>query len=160
MKSIWVKVGCLLAALVVILVGLSFLSSNGDEVESGPIVEPKADEESRPKTVAEVFRKDDERLRADPVVEPNDSQEEVQYRELELEEEYHASKLFEQALAERKMGRLPGMSFKLMVDHCREIIEKYPGSIWDAKARRMLGDLPERYRKRYNITAEEIELPK
>jgi len=48
------------------------------------------------------------------------------------------------------------MSYKLMVDYCRQIIEKWPGSVYAFKARRMLGEIPQRYRKQYNITEEEI----
>jgi len=45
-----------------------------------------------------------------------------------------------------------------MVDPCRQIIQKFPGSEFDYKARRMLADIPERYRERYKITDDEIDL--
>jgi hypothetical protein len=45
-----------------------------------------------------------------------------------------------------------------MVDACRQIMQKFPGSEFDYKARRMLADIPQRYRERYKITEEEIDL--
>ena len=39
---------------------------------------------------------------------------------------------------------------------CREIIEKYPKSSYAAKAKRMLGEVPQRYWKLYKITQEEV----
>ena len=81
-----------------------------------------------------------------------------QFKELSQEDELQAQKLFEWALAQRKMGRLPGMSYKKMVDACREIIERWPESEYAFKAKRMLADIPERFRSRYNITKEEIDL--
>ncbi len=62
------------------------------------------------------------------------------------------------ALAERKMARLPGMTYKRMVDYCRQIIQKWPGSEYAFKAKRMLADIPERYHQMYHITKEEIDL--
>ena len=47
---------------------------------------------------------------------------------------------------------------KLNVDYCREIIEKYPDSSYAPRARRMLRDIPRRYRKLYKITDEEMGL--
>jgi hypothetical protein len=79
-----------------------------------------------------------------------------EFKELEPEDEVRASQLFEMAMAERKRGRLPMMGFKNMVDYCREIIKNYPESEYAYKARRMLGDIPQRFRERYNITEAEI----
>jgi hypothetical protein len=63
-------------------------------------------------------------------------------------------------MTERKMGRLPGirLGYKNMVDHCREIIRRWPDSKYAFNAKRLLADIPERYRKMYNITKEEIDL--
>ena len=83
-----------------------------------------------------------------------------QFRELTETENIEAERLFEVALSGRKMGRLPGPGYKLMVDNCRRIIQKFPGSVYDYKARRLLADIPEKYRKIYNITPEEIDLSK
>ncbi len=84
----------------------------------------------------------------------------MNYRQLEEEDDIQAQRLYAFALEERKRGRLPGMGFKKMVDTCREIISKYPGTIYEAKAREMLGDIPERFYQMYNIKPEEINPPK
>ncbi|GAH73201.1 unnamed protein product [marine sediment metagenome] len=61
-------------------------------------------------------------------------------------------------LSQRKMGRLPVLGYKKMVDACREIIERWPNSEYAFKAKRMLADIPARYRRQYGITEEEIDI--
>jgi TolA-binding protein len=132
---------------------------------SGPSERPKN------KSFQDVVAEDDRRLRAD-IEEPQQiserSSEEAkqieqqarevqeQHEEIPIEDQVQAQRLFEMALAQRKMARLPGITYKLMVDYCREIIQKYPNSPEAPKARRMLGEVPERYREIYNITDEEM----
>ena len=122
---------------------------------------------SQQKTFDDVIREDDERLRAEPKPEKQTAQqpsqikqapesEEPKFEELTLQEQVEAERLFEMALAQRKMGRLPGVSYKLMVDYCRQIIQKYPDSVYAYKAQRLLRDIPEQYREQYNITDEEL----
>lgn len=144
MNTFWLKVaGVVIAVFVVAVVVNNFLSSKS---------EPKA----KPKTFYDVLKQDDKRLRAEPkpeqIVEPAKPQQD----QIPLEEKVQAERLFEMALANRKMARLPGMTYKQMVDYCRQIIEKYPNSPQAPKARRMLGEVPERYWKRYNITEQEV----
>jgi len=162
MNTFWLKI----AGFSVVAVGLVILIS----VFSSSEPEPKPE----PKTVYDVWKQDDKRLRAKPepkqpskteqapvtkrapdvkkVVEPAKQQ----FKELSEEDKVRAEQLFEMALTQRKMGRLPGMGYKKMVDYCRQIIEEYPDSIFAFKARRMLADIPERFRKQYKITDKEI----
>lgn len=167
-----------IAGLAVVIVGLIILVNKFTNSKSEPKPEPK--------TVYDVWEQDDKRLRAEPEVnKPAETkpgaesleakpgtevpaapaetktpveQPKMQFKELSPEDEVRASQLFEWALAERKMGRLPGvkLGYKNMVDHCREIIGKYPDSVYAFKARRMLGEVPKRYWKQYHITEEEI----
>ena len=81
-----------------------------------------------------------------------------QFVELSLEQKVQAEKLFEMALFHSKQGRLPGMGYKKMVDYCREIIQRWPESEYAFKAKRMIRHMPERFRRLYNITEEEIDL--
>ncbi|MHC4482809.1 MAG: hypothetical protein ACYSW4_04605 [Planctomycetota bacterium] len=157
MNTFWLKV----AAVAVVVVG-SIIAV------IALLPEPKP----KPKTYYDVIEEDDNRLRADP--EPRVEQPPVagntvrpepvrpeptpQFKELPLEDKVQAEKLFELALFHRKQGRLPGMSYKKMVDYCREIIQRWPESVYAFKARRMLRDIPERYRKLYKITNEEMGL--
>ena len=156
MDKFWIKI----MVFAAVIFGLIILVKVFSRFEPEP--KPQS------KTFYDVIEEDDERLRAEPepeqAVEPKqaakaeEAVEEVkpQFKELGEIDKVNAARLFESALRERKMGRLPGFTYKKMVDYCREIIEKYPDSVYAFKAKRMLSDIPERYRERYNITEEEI----
>jgi hypothetical protein len=119
------------------------------------------------RTIADTFRDDDKRLRAEPnivpVAESNaapgqdaTAPQPPKFKELTEDEKAGAEQLFELAIAQRKMGRLPGVSYGAMVQYCRQIIEKYPGSEYSYKAKRILADIPANQRARYSITDDEI----
>ncbi len=158
MNTFWLK----MAAVVVLVVAAVVVVSNFTGSKEGA-------EQKGEKTIHGVWQADEERLRAEPV-EPSGGQEEaasqttaqqpkpIKFKELTEEEKTGAEQLFELAITQRKMGRLPGVNYKLMVGYCREIIERYPGSEYAYKAKRMLADLPQRERERYDITDEEIDL--
>jgi hypothetical protein len=159
MNTIWLKI---VAVVVVVLVAIVLFSKIANH-KSEPVVE---------KTLRDTLREDEKRLRAEPnVVESNVPAqpaagqqaaiaERPKFRELTEEENAGASQLFELAITQRKMGRLPGIHYGAMVQYCREIIEKYPGSEYAYKAKRMLADIPASYRERYHITDDEINLNK
>ena len=158
MNTFWLKI----AALAVVVVGLIILVS----VFSGS-GEPKP----KPKTFYDVAEEDDRRLRAEPKIEDTKQTQQPavtepkpqpvpKFKELSEIEIVEAERLFEFAMQQRKIGRLPVTGFKPMVDACRKIMQKFPGSEFDYKARRMLADIPERFRERYKITKEEIDLTK
>ena len=156
MSKFWLKIAVLGVVVVGVVVAVSIFSSS----------EP-AKKVEKPKTFYDVTREDDKRLRAEPEVrQPRRkrlSREEAaklaqQPQELTFEDKVQAEKLFEMALFERKKARLPAMSYKRMVQYCRQIIKSFPNSAEAAKARRMLAEVPEHKRKRYNITDEELGL--
>ncbi len=132
---------------------------------SGAKEKPKAEQ----KTFYDVIEEDDKRLRAD--IEPNKPSEanettlqqskgiqteDTEPIEVTAEEQVQAERLFEMAITQRKMARLPGMTYKQMVDYCRQIIEQYPNSPEAPKARRMLGEVPRQDWERYKITEQEV----
>ena len=164
MDSFWAK----MAVFGIIVGGLVVF------VKLSPKLMPKPQPQ---KTVYDSFARDDKKFRptdqerSREVAEPQpaavqkpqpaateEPQPEVKktYRQLSEEEDIQAQKLLEQAIFHRKEVRLGGMGAKYMVDFCREIIQKYPGTIYEEKARLMLGDIPERFRDRFHITPEEI----
>jgi hypothetical protein len=161
MNTFWLKA----AGGVVIVVGLIILVNVFKPSSSQQ--KPKTTE-AEPNTFYNTIARDDKRLRVEPnanrtrrVVEPKTLERyepnAADFKELSDEERVDAEKLFEMAMFHRKQGRLPGMgSYKLMVDYCRQIIQRYPDTEYAFKARRMLGDLPARFRQQYNITDEEI----
>ena len=160
MNTVWLKIA---AAIVVVVVAIVLFSKIANH-KSEPVVPEK--------TLGDTFREDEKRLRAEPnVVESNvpaqpaagqqaANAEQPRFRELTEEENAGASQLFELAITQRKMGRLPGMHYGAMVQYCREIIEKYPGSEYAYKAKRILADIPASDRERYHITADELDLSK
>ena len=163
MDTFWLKI----AGFAIVVIGLVILVNKFSSSESEPKPEPK--------TFYDVIAEDDKRLRADieppqtlkteptaPTTQPPKAELAVkavkpQPEEMTLEDQVQAERLFEMALMQRKVGRLPGMGYKQMVDYCRQIIEKYPDSVYAFKAKRMLSDIPETYRKRYKITSEETD---
>ena len=48
--------------------------------------------------------------------------------------------------------------YNLAVESCRQIMTRWPGTIYDYKARRILNDIPERHRTRYRIKPDERDL--
>jgi len=155
MKEFLIKIAILAVIVIAIVVLVKKFS--------GPSEKPKN------KSFQDVVAEDDRRLRAD-IEEPQPTSEKAkqieqqakgvqeQAEEMPIEDQVQAQRLFEMALAQRKMARLPGVTYKLMVDYCREIIQKYPNSPEAPKTRRMLREVPERYREIYNITDEEMGL--
>jgi hypothetical protein len=124
------------------------------------------------KTFYDVAAEDDARLRAEPQpketqpTETAGAQEQLQkaqqptkqFRELTEAEDAEAQRLLEWAIQSRKMGRLPAISYKQTIDACRQIIKQFPDTEYEFKAKRILADIPEQYRSRYNITEDEIDL--
>jgi type IV secretory pathway VirB10-like protein len=169
MNTFWLKIAGIAVAVLGVIILISVFSSPKPEPQ------PQVPE----KTFWDQVEEDDKSLRAEPqykqpagavapapLTDTNQTAEQVvpveptkpQFRELSEIEDIDAEQLFNNALQFRKIGRLPGPSYKIMVDTCRQIIQKYPGSEWAWKAKRMLADIPEHYRDRYKITEEEIDL--
>ena len=151
MNTFWLKA----AGGVVIVVGLIMLVNVFKSSSSKQ--KPKTTE-AEPNTFYDTIAQDDKRLRAEPKTSERYEPNVADFKELSEEEKVDAEKLFEMAMFHKKQGRLPGIAGgnKLMVDYCRQIIQKYPDSEYAWKSRRMLGDIPTRFRQQYNITEEEI----
>jgi len=181
MNTFWLKLALVFVLIVAAIVIISkFIGSKnettirikGDGQVNVIISNSTNSESNQPpqpeKTIGDQWREDENRLRAEPNVAPTAStgqaasaqQEEqkpaVKFKELTEEERAGAEQLFEMAITSRKMARLPGLSYGQMVNYCRDIIQKYPGSEFDYKARRMLGEVPRQQWERFHITEQEI----
>jgi hypothetical protein len=99
-----------------------------------------------------------ERPQQRPEVTPLASRRQPRFVEMTEEDRIAADRLYEMAYTEYKIGRLPTTTFKKMVDYCRELFERYPDSPQAAKARVLMRKLPERFKRRYNVTDEEMGL--
>lgn len=159
MNTVWLKIVATVVLLVVIFVIINKVANKASKPE-----EPL-------KTVSDTWREDEKRLRAEPNVTPPveanlpagqqaAAPEPIKFKEMTEDEKAGADQLYELAMAQRKMGRLPGVSYGAMVQYCRQIIEKYPGTEYAYKAKRMLGDIPPNQRERFHITDDEINLNK
>ena len=67
-----------------------------------------------------------------------------------------AEKVLEYARGFLKTGRFTG--YKKGIDMCRDVLRDYPDTKYANQARDLLKTVPERYRKRYNVTDEEMGL--
>jgi len=169
MDTIWLKIVGFAVLVVVAIVLIGILVSGSNEPD---------------KTIYDQWEQDDKELLAEPEykeppaptpapqpapspsVQPSSQvapaqpveQPKPQFKELEMEDEIEAQKLWTWVENQRKMGRLPVMGYGQMVKGCRDIIQRWPESKYAFFAKRALADLPERYRKMYNITEEEIDL--
>ncbi len=163
MNTFWLKLaGIGVVALVVLVVAGQFFS--GDDGATAPD-EPSP--ETKPKTVYDKFEEDDARMDApiqakeQPSAPATSDQTPAppppKLRTLSPEQQVAAEQIWEWIKAERKMSRLPIFTYKKFVDHCRDLIKRFPGTEFEIKARRELGEVPQHKWKQYNITKEETD---
>ncbi len=176
MNGLWIKVAIGIAVLI------------GTVVVISKILPSDLSSVTETKSFYDVVEEDQKKFHAEPDVqpnqpdqttrqtaqatkEPNEPQPETtnkqpqkqqtakksQFTELTPAEEADAQRQFEVAAKQFDVGRLT-RSYKPTVDACRRIIERYPNSKYAYKARVILGEIPRRYRKRYDITEEEVKL--
>ena len=166
MNTFWLKIMGLAILAVGIIILISVFTSGTDS-------EPKEPQ----KTVYDQWEEDEKKLSAEPeYIAPPDTNAPAQqgtqtaqqtapvapqkpvFKPLSEIEEIQAKQLWEWVKNQRKMGRLPVMGYGQMVKTCRDIIRRWPESEYAFYAKRALADLPEQYRKMYNITKEETDL--
>lgn len=75
-------------------------------------------------------------------------------------EDIEAQRLLPVVTAARSIGRLPVTHFKLMVQGCRQILQKWPDSWYAFRAKQMLEEMPERFWRNYKVTEEEVDISK
>ncbi len=179
MNTIWLKIAAAAVGLLVAVVVVSKFMPG----DSSPAPQAPSQESDKPKTVYDSFERDDKEFgvtdqTADepteavtPPVAATTPQEAASveqtlpaqaaqptFEKLSIEDDVQAQRLHSMAIEERKRSRLPMMTPKLMVDYCREIIQRWPKSEYAFQAKRMLADIPERYQKMYNVTDQETDV--
>jgi hypothetical protein len=177
MNTFWLKIaGAAIAAILIFVLILT--------LTSGPTEEPvQSEQPAKPKNFSQQVDADREKFSTlpqpvetqdqnqttvtvpetqtvQPVPEPPKPVEPVTlyFKPMSEIDEIEASRLFNVAVPDRSIGRLPLTGFKLMVDNCRRIITKWPDSRYAYKSKQMLASLPERYKQRYNVTPEEMDV--
>ena len=168
MNTIWLKIAGLAICVVVVIVAIGMLTSSDTEQSEQP-----------KKTFYDKAEEDKERFLAEPEpIDVQDAQEQKQeqqqvqqepevsqpttlyFEELSDIDKTEAERLLNVAVPGRSIGRLPVTGFKLMVDTCRQIIQKWPESWYAYRAQQMLADMPTRFRSRYKITEKELDISK
>jgi hypothetical protein len=183
MNTFWLKIAALAVVVVAAIVLIGVFSR---PEKPGPLPEPTAEPVNKPaNTFAEQVEKDRERFLPPPVASPRGEVQEqnqppavqtppppprprvakqpakptqLYFRPLSETDRIEAERLLNVAVPGRSIGRLPWTGFKLMVDCCRQIISKWPDSWYAYRAKQMLIDMPERFRARYKITKEELDI--
>lgn len=169
MDSFWVKI----AILGAVVIGLIVLVKTVKLPESQP--EPE-------KTVADVLKQKEAGFREDPQPIEQDPAEEVeqtvsdevnqpleapvieppaapQFAKLSEIEAIEAEQILEQAITFRKTAHISrGAGYKTTVELCRKLISKFPDSEYAFKAKRILNDIPDRFKELHHVTEEETEL--
>jgi hypothetical protein len=80
-----------------------------------------------------------------------------QPKEMDFVDEVAAGRLLEHAKTFIRLSRR-GTTPKKGIEMCRDIFAKYPNTKYSEQARMLLREVPERYRKRYKVTDEELGL--
>lgn len=176
MNTFWLKVaGIGIVAVVVLIVAGQFMG--GDKPES--TLEDAASTQNTSANVYEQDQKDHERLNAPiqaavasapatmnqvdtGVLEPEPATDPLPaFVTLNTEQQVEAEKLWEMAETSFKIGRKPMMTFGNCVNYCRELINRFPGSEYEIKAKRVLNDIVnmrDSYKSQYHITDEELDM--
>ena len=179
MNTFWLKIAGVVVAVVVGIVLVSMFIPGGPQEPQPPektfydqaeqdkkkfLAEPQAldssQQEPSPQQVPAAQEPQTAAEQAQPAVEPPKpaGPATLYFNELSEIDGIEAERLLNVAVPGRSIGRLPMTGFKLMVDSCRQIIQRWPDSWYAFRAKQMLVDMPERYRRNYNITEEELDV--
>jgi len=164
MNTFWLKMAGIVVVILVVIVMVNVFSSS----------EPEPEREHKPKTFHESAARDRNKFLSKPKpaneAKNNDSIATAKqtpeppktvtlyFSELSEIDKIEAERLLNVAVPGRSIGRLPVTGFRLMVDSCRRIIARWPDSWYAYRAKQMLADMPPRFRPRYHITEEELDL--
>ncbi len=80
------------------------------------------------------------------------------FKVLSTKDKMEAEKVLNAARSSRSLASRQMVGFNLMMQNCRQIIRKWSDSRYAYIAKQMIIDMPERYRPRYNVTKEELDL--
>jgi hypothetical protein len=174
MDTFWLKLAVVAVVLIVGIGAVVMWTSKGIEEAQNPeqtfsdmvekdkeelLAEPSAQDLTKPTEKPEETTATRPDEKSEPIA-PSKPAEPVTFYFTELSEidQIEAERLLALLPSGRSIGRLPTTGYNLMVKTCRQMMERWPGSIYDYKARRALAQMPERFRDRYKITEEDIDL--
>ena len=169
MDTSWLKIAVFVLVVVVAIVGVRMA------------IGPKEDKPKEPaKTIYDMAEKDKEELLAAPsakdFTDSGESEKRVETTAVAQEPEppagpivlyfvevseidsMEADRILQMVPSWRTIGRMPFTGYNVMVESCRLLMNRWPGSKYDYMARRALGQVPQQYWGRYKITADEVDL--
>jgi hypothetical protein len=170
MNTFWLKAVALVIAVVVGIIVIGSLTGGdsppqeaettfydkAEEDKERFLAEPEAVEVQEAEPVAEREQAVAPIPPAPRPVEP--PQPKVIYcRELSEIDKIEAERLLNAAVPARSLGRLQ-VGFNLMMENCRQILRRWPDTWYAYRAKQMIADMPERFRDRYKVTQEELDL--
>ena len=184
MNTFWLKVAAGIVGIVVIVVIIGMFTSNVSPPPEEPdktfydqaredkekfLAEPKAVESPDQQQVPEqnqvieakapaeetVAETKPQQLAPKPAAPPKPKT--LYFKPLSEIDQIEAERLLNVAAPGRSLGRLR-TGYKLMMDTSRQIINKWPDSWYAYRAKQMIIDMPERYRERYKVTEDELDL--
>ena len=179
MNTFWLKIAGVAVAVVVAIVVVSMYLPHGPREPQPPektfydqaqqdkekfLAEPKPLENQQQPPTPPPQQPPENRTEAappaQPAVEPPkpSGPTTLYFKELSEIDDIEAQRLLNVAVPGRSIGRLPMTGFKLMVDGCRQIIQRWPDSWYAYRAKQMLADMPQRDQQRYNVTKEELDM--
>jgi len=164
MDTFWLKIAAVIVVIAAVFVGYISLKPAEQEKPKEP-----------PKTIYDMARQDRKELLAEPNVNDFKNSESTEntpqtepekpaaptvlyFKEVSEIESIEAENILANIPSFRSIGRLPFTGYNVMVESCRLLMQKFPGTIYDYKARRALAQVPQQYWGRYKITDEEVRL--
>ncbi len=173
MDTFWLKIVGFAVLVVGVIVLIGFLTSGTkepektfyDQVEEDKqrfLAEPQPLEVPEKTQVQEQNQVVESKEVAEPVPSVQRQVEEpkptvLHFKPLSEIEQIEAQRLLNAAVPARSLGRLQ-IGFNLMMQNCRQILQRWPESTYAYRAKKMIVDMPERFRDRYKVTKEELDL--
>jgi hypothetical protein len=158
MDSFWLKAIVAVIVIVGVIIGINLLMPERQDKPKEP-----------PKTIYDMAKQDRKELLAEPNAGDFENAPQTEpekpaapttlyFKEVSEIESIDAENILANIPSFRTIGRMPFTGYKAMVESCRLLIRRYPGTIYDYKARRALAQVPKQYWGRYEITDEEVSL--
>ena len=175
MDTFWLKAVAVLILIAAVVVGIAYFTSNSDKSPKEPQKTfYDVQQEDREQILAEPSAKDFQPDEKPPAEQNSDTQPIAKQPEPEVSgpivlyfkdideiDQIEAEKNLQILPAGRSMGRHPMYTvrdYRLLITACEKLMNSWPGTIYDYKARRALAQIPERHWPRYKITEELISL--
>jgi hypothetical protein len=170
MNTFWVKIVIFAVIVVGIVVLINVFPKPQQKAETESFYDVAAKDRKRllakPEKVEDIHKRKALQRQEQPAEQPKAAQPTptaekpttLYFKELSEIDKVEAERLLGVAVPGRSIGRLPMTGFKLMVDNCRRIIQRWPDSWYAYRAKQMLTEMPQRFRKRYRVTEEEMDL--